>query len=79
MTASRLKAEGVVRGIPDLYIPAWSLWVEMKRSKGGSVSPDQKAMMEYLKSYCRHTVMVTKGADDAINQIETFVQRLQKW
>tara|TARA_R110001592_G_scaffold93489_1_gene271460 strand:- start:46 stop:285 length:240 start_codon:yes stop_codon:yes gene_type:complete len=79
VTASRLKAEGVVRGIPDLYIPAWSLWVEMKRSKGGSVSPDQKAMMEYLKSYCRHTVMVTKGADDAINQIETFVQRLQKW
>lgn len=79
VTASRLKAEGLVRGIPDLYVPAWSLWIEMKRSQGGSLSPDQKAMIEYLKSYCKHTVMVAKGANDAIDQIEYFVQRLEKW
>ena len=40
--ATRLKAEGVTRGIPDLYIPACNLWVEMKRATGGRLSPDQK-------------------------------------
>ena len=79
VTASRLKAEGVVKGIPDLYIPAWNLWVEMKRTKGGSVSPDQKSMMEYLEKYCRHQTIVAKGSDHAQEQIAHFVQRLEKW
>ena len=78
-TANRLKAEGVVKGIPDLYIPAWNLWVEMKRTKGGSVSPDQKSMMEYLTKYCRHQTMVAKGSEDAKSQILDFVQRHEKW
>ena len=38
--ATRLKAEGVTRGIPDLYIPACNLWVEMKRATGGRLSPE---------------------------------------
>jgi hypothetical protein len=79
VTASRLKAEGVVKGIPDLYIPAWNLWVEMKRTKGGSVSPDQKSMMSYLEKYCRHQTIVAKGSDHAKEQIAHFVQRLEKW
>ena len=29
--ALKLKLEGVVRGVPDLYIPAWRTWIEMKR------------------------------------------------
>jgi hypothetical protein len=78
-TANRLKAEGVVRGVPDLYIPAWGLWVEMKRTKGGSVSADQKSMMEYLEKYCRHQAIVAKGSDHAKEQIAHFVQRLEKW
>ena len=78
-TANRLKAEGVVKGIPDLYIPAWNLWVEMKRTKGGAVSPDQKSMMEYLAKYCRHQTMVAKGSEDAKSQILDFVQRHEKW
>ena len=40
--AKRLKAEGVVRGVPDLYVPTWNLWIEMKRASGGRLSPDQK-------------------------------------
>ncbi len=79
VTASRLKAEGVVKGIPDLYIPAWNLWVEMKRTKGGSVSADQKSMMAYLEKYCRHQTIVAKGSDHAQEQIAHFVQRLEKW
>ena len=47
--AEKLVAEGVAKGIPDLYIPAWHLWVEMKRTKGGSLSPDQKEKIAYLE------------------------------
>ncbi len=71
-TAGRLKAEGVSSGVPDLCIPAWKLWVEMKRTKGGSVSPEQKDWIKYLEDvgYC---VKVCKGAEDAKKQIQAFV------
>jgi len=43
-TAKRLKAEGVVPGIPDLHVPAWRLWIEMKRVKGGKLSALKKTL-----------------------------------
>jgi len=70
--ATRLKAEGVTRGIPDLYIPSCNLWVEMKRATGGRLSPDQKKMIEYLKSV-GHTVIIGKGASDASKQVLEFL------
>jgi len=66
--AKRLKAEGVVRGIPDLFIPQWTLWVEMKRISGGRLSPEQKAMIQYLEGLGQK-VIVAKGAADASKQI----------
>jgi hypothetical protein len=70
-TAGRLKAEGVSSGVPDLFIPAWSLWVEMKRSKGGSLSAEQKDWIAYLESvgFC---CIVGKGAGHAKEQISAF-------
>ncbi len=70
--ATRLKAEGVTRGIPDLYIPSCNLWVEMKRATGGRLSPDQKKVIEYLRSV-GHTVIVGKGAGDASKQVLEFL------
>jgi len=70
-TAGRLKAEGVASGVPDLFIPAWRLWVEMKRAKGGSLSAEQKDWIEYLESV-GHWVIVGKGADHAKQQISAF-------
>ena len=64
----RLKAEGVVRGIPDLFVPEWSVWVEMKRTQGGRLSKDQKEVIRYLESI-GHTVIVGKGAQDASRQL----------
>jgi len=64
----KLKAEGVVAGIPDLFIPAWDVWVEMKRSKAGRLSPDQKKIIEYLENE-GYKVIVGKGATDASRQI----------
>ena len=69
--AKRLKAEGVVRGIPDLYIPAWNLWVEMKRISGGRLSPEQRGMIQYLEGIGQK-VIVAKGAADASKQILEF-------
>jgi hypothetical protein len=70
-TAVRLKAEGVASGVPDLFIPAWRLWVEMKRSKGGSLSPEQKDWIAYLESV-KYWCIVGKGADDAKAKISAF-------
>ena len=69
-TATKLKAEGVSPGVPDLYIPAWKLWIEMKRVKGGRLSPDQKEWIEYLESI-GDDVIIEKGweaARDAIRK-----------
>jgi len=60
----RLKVEGVSAGVPDLYIPAWRLWIEFKRVKGGTVSPDQEDWHEYLRSI-GDLVVVAYGCDDA--------------
>jgi len=68
VTAVNLKAEGVRSGVPDLLVPAWGLWIEMKRSKGGRLSPEQKDWIEYLQSIGQ-TVIVAKGATDGIEQI----------
>ncbi len=70
-TATALKVEGTVKGIPDLFIPGWQLWVEMKRIKGGVLSPDQKIIIEYLESN-GYQVIVGKGFLHAKEQIETI-------
>ena len=69
--AARLKVEGVSAGVPDLHVPAWSLWIEMKRSKGGSVSAEQKDWIAYLEGV-KHWCIVGKGADDAKAKITAF-------
>ena len=66
--AMKLKATGVVKGIPDLFVPAWSLWIEMKRQYGGRVSPEQKEVMAYLDGI-GHRAIVAKGAEDAKRQV----------
>jgi len=70
-TAGRLKAEGVSRGVPDLFVPAWRLWVEMKRTKGGSLDPAQRDWLEYLGAL-GYATMVCRGCEDAQRQIRAF-------
>lgn len=68
----RLKAEGVSPGVPDLFIPAWGLWIEMKRADGGTVSAVQKDWHAYLRSIGQR-VIVAKGFSDACRQIEAML------
>jgi len=73
--AKRLKAEGVTPGVPDLFIPDWNLWIEMKKQKGGKLSAAQKNMIEHLKRI-GHTVIVGYGAEDASSKIIEFLQSI---
>lgn len=70
--AAKLKVEGVSAGIPDLFVPAFRLWIEMKRVKGGRLSPDQKDWIEYLQSN-GYICFVCNGADDAKLKIKQYL------
>jgi len=62
--AMKLKAEGVTSGVPDLFIPQWLLWIEMKRQKEGYPSQEQKDWIEYLQSI-GHSAYVCNGFEAA--------------
>lgn len=68
-TAADLKAEGVLPGVPDLFVPAWHLWIEMKRRKRGYLSDEQKDWIAYLYG-AGYNCIVAHGAEDAIEQLE---------
>jgi len=70
-----LKAEGATPGVPDLCVPAWNLWVEMKRTSGGVVSPVQKDWIAYLEGI-GHKVIVGRGFEDAKLQV---LEWLSEW
>lgn len=62
--AGRLKAEGVLSGVPDLFIPELGMFIEMKREKGGSVSPEQRIIMDELLKI-GYACEVCKGCEAA--------------
>jgi len=75
--AANLKRQGVVAGIPDLFLPVpakgkHGLYIEMKRKKGGRLSPYQKDVIDRLQKI-GYEVIVAKGADEAIQAIETYL------
>ncbi|UPG86835.1 VRR-NUC domain-containing protein [Luteibacter aegosomatis] len=57
--AMKLRAEGLKSGVPDLCLPVargkyHGLFIEMKRVKGGTLSPEQKEWLQRLadQGYC---------------------------
>ena len=68
-TAALLKATGVLKGVSDLHVPEWNLWIEMKRGKGGRLSPEQKEWGEYVESL-GHTFIVGHGFSDAAEKVK---------
>jgi len=71
-TAGKLKAEGVSRGVPDLFIPEWKLWIEMKRITGGRVSPEQQGWKSYLEQ-CGYVVFICAGMEQARREVEAWL------
>ena len=78
VTAVNLKREGCRRGVPDIILlhPSGGfhgLAVEMKKEKGGVVSPEQKEWIKNLndEGYSAH---VCKGAESAIETIKNYLE-----
>jgi len=69
------KAMGLNAGLPDLFclVNDIPVWIEMKRQKGGRLSDSQKSWIEALEQ-SGQTVVVAKGAEEAINFIKTIEQ-----
>ena len=74
--AAKLKVEGVSPGVPDLFIPALKLWIEMKRVKGGRLSPEQKDWINYLASV-GYVCFICLGAEDAKLKISEYIKDYQ--
>lgn len=77
LTAIKLKNEGVLSGVPDLFLPYPSkqyhgIFFEMKKSKGGTVSSEQKAIIERLNNN-GYKAVVCKGAQEAIAALEAYL------
>jgi len=71
--AIKLKAEGLRPGVPDLFVPEWNLWIEMKRTKGGRLSADQKDWIEYLTGRAGHSAIVGKGWEHAMQEVKAWI------
>ena len=76
--AMKFRREGLKKGVPDLCLPVpragfHGCFVEMKRQKGGSNSPEQRAWLEALKEQGYHAVRCN-GADAAIATITQYLE-----
>lgn len=76
--AGRFRAEGVKAGVPDICLPAarggyHGLYIELKRVKGGRVSPAQQGWIAALRDqgYC---ACVCKGWDDAAYVVKKYLE-----
>jgi hypothetical protein len=68
---ARLKAEGMLPGVPDLEIPEWGCYVEMKRVRRGKLSAEQVRIHDALRRAGKR-VIVAKGWEDAADQVRSF-------
>ena len=76
--AVRLKAEGVLAGVPDQFLAradasSNGLFIEMKRVKGAKISAKQRSVMEVLK-HEGYTVLVAYGCDEAWPYVEQYLK-----
>jgi len=78
VVAAKLKAEGVKAGVPDYHLPVarggWhGLFVELKRTKGGQLSAEQRAWHSSLRAQ-GHRVEVCRGWEEAFDVIRDYLE-----
>lgn len=76
-TATKLKMEGALSGIPDLHIPVprhgyGSLYIEMKNGKDGRLSEHQKEVIDQLRSL-GNKVEVVRTLDDFMEVVNNYL------
>lgn len=64
MLTNKRYSQGMLKGCPDLFIPGFDLFIEMKRRDGGVVSAEQLKVHKLLKKY-GYKVEVCHGAKAA--------------
>ncbi len=74
--AMKLKAEGVTRGVSDLFLAYpndgyHGLWIEMK-VKGGKVSKEQAAWLERMEGV-GYKAAVCYGHEEAIKELQAYL------
>lgn len=79
ITGARLKLSGVRKGFPDMMLlkPSggyFGLFIELKRTKGGSVSAEQIDWLHWLNQQ-GFMAAVCKGADEARKTIQDYLGR----
>ena len=75
--ASRMKAEGLKSGVPDICLPVargghHGLYIELKRVKNSRVTQDQLGWIEALIAQ-GYVAAVCRGCDEAIRVIERYL------
>ena len=76
MNGARMKAEGLLAGVPDLFLAIGSngfngMFIEMKHGKN-KPSNEQKMMLEELKSRC-YNVEIIYTLDDFIARVNSYL------
>lgn len=76
-TGASLKAEGVIPGIPDLFLPVarcgfHGLYLELKK-RGGKVKDDQWEVMEALHAE-GYFVRITNHLQTALSILENYLE-----
>ena len=77
IVASKLKAEGVLSGVPDLCVPIAKkgfngLYIELKNGKAGKVSENQKTIMDKLQSE-GYRCEVCRSFDEFRNVVDNYM------
>ncbi|MEB0078026.1 VRR-NUC domain-containing protein [Pseudomonas sp. CCI3.2] len=77
IVASKLKAEGVRAGFPDLMLlmprgEFMGLMIEMKRVKGGSLQVEQAEWLDWLNKQ-GYMAVICKGAQAAQDTIKSYL------
>jgi hypothetical protein len=75
-TACKMKSMGYRKGCPDIMIfepntQYRGLFIELKKEKGGQVTPEQKQWIELLNQR-GYFAMVCKGAEEAKKVVEMY-------
>jgi hypothetical protein len=72
--AIRMKQQGTSPGFPDytIVVGGHLIFIELKRRKGGSVSPLQHDWIKALNEIDNVQAFVAKGADEAIKIVEAY-------
>lgn len=80
--AASLQREGVKAGVPDICLPVASngchgLYIELKRRKGGRLSPSQACWMEQLQKQ-GYQVAVCYGWEEAKTIILRYLKNTKR-